>query len=135
LREPFKKIERIFGANFEFCIMRDHFSFLFVLAGSGLRVAAERVVIGAPSLQVLEGAEAEAKKREWQEAATERGAAEIDYSFFDGCRYLFLDVGSNIGLHARFFFEPEKFPKQEYERRVFSKYFPQARHQRNDSCR
>lgn len=29
----------------------------------------------------------------------------------DGCYHVLLDVGSNIGMHARFLFEPDKFPK------------------------
>lgn len=28
-----------------------------------------------------------------------------------GCYHVLLDVGSNIGMHARFLFEPDKFPK------------------------
>lgn len=28
----------------------------------------------------------------------------------DGCYHVLLDVGSNIGMHGRFLFEPDKFP-------------------------
>lgn len=28
----------------------------------------------------------------------------------DGCYHVFLDVGSNLGVHGRFLFEPEKYP-------------------------
>ena len=32
-------------------------------------------------------------------------------SVFLGCYHVLIDVGSNIGMHARFLFEPEKFPE------------------------
>ena len=32
-------------------------------------------------------------------------------SLGDGCYHVFIDVGSNIGMHARFLFEPDKFPR------------------------
>jgi len=28
----------------------------------------------------------------------------------DGCYHIFLDVGSNIGIHARFLYEPDRYP-------------------------
>ena len=72
------------------------------------------------------------KEKYTQIQATE---ATIDYSFFDGCRYLFLDVGSNIGLHMRFLFEgEEKYPKQQFSKRIFDRYYPADRATRNDTC-
>ena len=32
-------------------------------------------------------------------------------SLGDGCYHVFIDVGSNIGMHALFLFEPYKFPR------------------------
>ena len=29
----------------------------------------------------------------------------------DGCYHVFLDVGSNRGVHGRFFYEPELYPR------------------------
>lgn len=37
------------------------------------------------------------------------------------CEQVFLDVGSNIGNHVRFLFEPEQFPRAEYPK-LFSQY-------------
>ena len=28
----------------------------------------------------------------------------------DGCYHIFLDVGSNIGIHARFLYQPDRYP-------------------------
>lgn len=36
------------------------------------------------------------------------------------------DVGSNIGMHARFLFEPELYPEQKYTNMFFDKYFPKV---------
>ena len=51
----------------------------------------------------------------------------------DGCRYVFLDMGSNIGLHVRFLYEPQLYPKQAYSKVVFDKHFPILRN-RTDIC-
>ena len=40
----------------------------------------------------------------------------------DGCWHVFLDAGANIGIHSRFLFEPERFPKSQF-RIVFDTYF------------
>ena len=32
------------------------------------------------------------------------------------CKHVFVDVGANIGMHARFLFEPEYYPKSAYAR-------------------
>ena len=34
----------------------------------------------------------------------------------DGCYHVFLDVGSNIGMHVRFLLEPHKYPKAKIAR-------------------
>ena len=42
----------------------------------------------------------------------------------DGCRHVFLDVGSNRGVHVRFLFEPALFPHSNYvKKRVFARNF------------
>ena len=41
----------------------------------------------------------------------------------DGCRYVFLDAGMNIGIHSRFLFEPQRYPKARYPSEVFSGLF------------
>ena len=45
------------------------------------------------------------------------------------------DVGSNIGIHARFLYEPELYPGQNYSKLFFDKYFPEIhRIKRKDIC-
>ena len=34
----------------------------------------------------------------------------------DGCYHVFLDVGSNIGMHVRFLLEPHKYPQAKIAR-------------------
>ena len=48
-----------------------------------------------------------------------------DVKLADGCRHVFLDVGSNVGLHLRFLMEGESvFPKSQYLKwGHFQKYF------------
>ena len=41
----------------------------------------------------------------------------------DGCFHVFLDVGANIGVHGRFLFEPEKYPKARIARSIFDSEF------------
>mmetsp|Transcript_28644 Transcript_28644/g.43285 ORF Transcript_28644/g.43285 Transcript_28644/m.43285 type:complete len:329 (+) Transcript_28644:70-1056(+) len=42
----------------------------------------------------------------------------------DGCYHVFLDVGANIGVHARFLMEPHKYPNlHEKTKQIFSTYF------------
>mmetsp|Transcript_639 Transcript_639/g.1463 ORF Transcript_639/g.1463 Transcript_639/m.1463 type:complete len:295 (+) Transcript_639:161-1045(+) len=41
----------------------------------------------------------------------------------DGCYHVFLDVGSNIGVHSRFLFEPSKYPDAKTGRRLFNEHF------------
>ena len=50
----------------------------------------------------------------------------------DGCRYVFLDVGGNIGVHARFLFEPELYRHSSYLP-IFDRAFP-ANRDRSDIC-
>ena len=40
-----------------------------------------------------------------------------------GCQNIFVDAGANIGIHARFLFEPHKYPGANYTRRVFDAVF------------
>ena len=41
----------------------------------------------------------------------------------DGCYHVFLDVGSNIGMHVRFLYEPQLYPKARIARRFFMESF------------
>lgn len=51
----------------------------------------------------------------------------------DGCRHVFLDVGSNIGIHARFLFEPSKYPESSSSVAAFDREFGSPRDNR-DYC-
>jgi hypothetical protein len=51
----------------------------------------------------------------------------------DGCRYVFLDLGSNIGIHVRFLYEPYLYSRQPYSSHVFDLHFPVLRN-RTDVC-
>ena len=57
-----------------------------------------------------------------------------DKKMTDGCRYVFLDVGANIGMHARFLFESDKYVGNGYSTNVFDKIFPLKRNNRSDLC-
>jgi FkbM family methyltransferase len=37
-----------------------------------------------------------------------------DTSLGNGCYHVFIDAGSNVGVHGRFLFEPEKYPKSKF---------------------
>merc|ERR1719353_914629 len=41
----------------------------------------------------------------------------------DNCYHVFLDVGSNRGVHGRFYFEPEKYPGSKFAKR-FTELIP-----------
>jgi len=41
----------------------------------------------------------------------------------DGCHHVYVDVGSNIGVHSRFLFEPEKYPKATLALNIFNANF------------
>jgi len=53
----------------------------------------------------------------------------------DGCYHVFLDVGSNVGVHGRFLFEPKKYLNAAVAHGVFDKHFgtPGARNNK-DIC-
>ena len=51
----------------------------------------------------------------------------------DGCFHVFLDVGANIGVHGRFLFEPEKYPKARVAKSIFDGEFGSERDNR-DIC-
>lgn len=55
------------------------------------------------------------------------------YPAGNGCRYVFLDIGANIGVHTRFLFEPTSYPNNKY-RSVFDDSFPRKRFNRTDVC-
>ena len=50
----------------------------------------------------------------------------------DGCRYVFLDVGGHIGVHARFVFEPSSYPNSSYLP-FLARFLPTDRN-RSDVC-
>jgi hypothetical protein len=53
----------------------------------------------------------------------------------DGCTHVFLDVGSNIGLHVRFLYEPELYPKAQIARKFFSEALgPESERDNNNIC-
>lgn len=39
---------------------------------------------------------------------------------FADCKHIFLDLGSNIGMHARFLFEPHQYSKSLYSKWIFN---------------
>jgi hypothetical protein len=51
----------------------------------------------------------------------------------DGCRYVYMDVGSNIGMHVRFLFEAENYPDNTYSKTIFDRFFMVNRN-RADIC-
>lgn len=51
----------------------------------------------------------------------------------DGCYHVFLDVGANIGIHARFLYEPDRYPKSKSSRATFAREFGYPRDNR-DYC-
>ena len=53
----------------------------------------------------------------------------------DGCENLFLDVGSNIGIHARFLFEPELYrPRHVYDDVFDNEFGAHRTHDREKIC-
>ena len=51
----------------------------------------------------------------------------------DGCHHVFIDVGSNIGVHARFLYEPDRYPDSKKSVKAFAKEFGYPRDNR-DYC-
>ena len=51
----------------------------------------------------------------------------------DGCYHIFLDVGSNIGIHARFLYQPDRYPDSKSSVKSFAKEFGYPRDNR-DYC-
>jgi FkbM family methyltransferase len=53
----------------------------------------------------------------------------------DGCYHVFLDVGSNIGNHVRFLFEPQLYPAARIARNFFKEAFgPESERVNTDIC-
>lgn len=53
----------------------------------------------------------------------------------DGCYHVFLDVGSNIGNHVRFLFEPQLYPAARIARNFFNEVFgPESERVNTDVC-
>ena len=44
------------------------------------------------------------------------------YNSLDGCRFVYLDVGTNIGIQIRKLFEPDLYPNAKIHK-IFNKYF------------
>ncbi|KAL9178533.1 hypothetical protein ACHAXT_001871 [Thalassiosira profunda] len=51
----------------------------------------------------------------------------------DGCYHIFLDVGANIGVHTRFLYQPELYPKAVRAREIFDQQFGASRNN-SDFC-
>ena len=51
----------------------------------------------------------------------------------DGCYHIYLDVGANIGVHTRFLFEPNQYPRAKTAHRIFEREFGKDRDNR-DIC-
>jgi len=51
----------------------------------------------------------------------------------DGCHHVFLDVGANIGIHARFLYEPARYPDSKSSAAAFDREFGTERDNR-DYC-
>lgn len=51
----------------------------------------------------------------------------------DGCYHVLLDVGANIGIHARFLFEPDLYPESKTSVATFAKEFGSQR-DNHDYC-
>ena len=51
----------------------------------------------------------------------------------DGCYHVFLDVGSNRGVHGRFFFEPELYLRSKFAKR-FQSILPDTIKRRKTAC-
>ena len=45
----------------------------------------------------------------------------------DGCLHVFIDAGSNKGVHGRFLFEPEKYPNNKFQRKFDEAFGPAPR--------
>lgn len=53
----------------------------------------------------------------------------------DGCYHVFLDVGSNIGNHVRFLYEPHLYPAAKIARKFFEEAFgPESDRVNSDIC-
>ncbi|KAL3799292.1 hypothetical protein HJC23_013017 [Cyclotella cryptica] len=52
----------------------------------------------------------------------------------DGCYHIFLDVGANIGLHARFLYEPHSYPEAETAKSIFETEFGTTARDNRDFC-
>jgi len=53
----------------------------------------------------------------------------------DGCYHVLLDVGANIGMHARFLFEPLKYPNATVAHEIFERQFgPSDSRDNRDIC-
>jgi len=53
----------------------------------------------------------------------------------DGCYHIFLDMGSNVGVHGRFLLEPDKYKRAGKAHAVFNKHFgPVEKRNNSDFC-
>mmetsp|Transcript_13365 Transcript_13365/g.19682 ORF Transcript_13365/g.19682 Transcript_13365/m.19682 type:complete len:314 (-) Transcript_13365:75-1016(-) len=53
----------------------------------------------------------------------------------DGCFHVYLDVGSNIGVHTRFLYEPHLYPEAQKAAKIFDTNFgPPAQRDNRDIC-
>lgn len=72
----------------------------------------------------------------WQEAVSNAPPALVNRRkkrLADGCYNVFIDVGANIGVHTRFLYEPEKYPRTKAAAAHFAQHFGLDRDNR-DYC-
>ncbi len=59
--------------------------------------------------------------------------ADPEQRCFAGCKHIFMDLGSNIGMHARFLFEPDHYNNSRYSSLIFDKMFSSQK-ERTKAC-
>ena len=74
-----------------------------------------------------------AKAKHTKAAAPTKAADKRAARLGDGCYHVFLDVGSNRGVHGRFFFEPELYPRSKFAKR-FQSILPDTAKRRKAAC-
>ena len=52
----------------------------------------------------------------------------------DGCYHVFVDAGSNRGVHGRFLFEPKKYPKSKFATEKFPEVFGPGDRTKQNIC-
>jgi len=92
-----------------------------------------------PAVSVVPGAPAIGSERTWTPApvavtASPSAAPSRPHGDADGCHHVFIDAGSNLGVHGRFLFEPEKYPNATWARGVFDQQLGPVSQRRRNTC-